>query len=335
MQAAVLEMLSTTSSSPTTWEKTVGSAKERQETSNIVTLTKALSTMKVCSFSVTKRTPRRGLSRTLTCSNGWWTPSNAGAAALPSFLRPEPSSMMPPKKKDVPNTSSMFESTDPSNVALTTSTRPKRNVWTVMIISTALPKVAFKRPLITSLWRQASSSSVASPNIFASGISARKFSQKVACGPQPSRYERMPKGKATNAKLNGWYKMDLMLSRFRVIADLGAAGSRSSISPTAPSSLPALIPALALRMSRFACQTTYAGTSGADALRSMPSCEDSRKPLTPPREEDMAHPCGPAPCLELSPPPPEFPCITAKAGSGFCRLLTTGHRLLSEGRGGV
>jgi len=89
----------------------------------------------------------------------------------------------------------------------------------VIIISTAFPNVALRRPLITSLWRLASSSSVASPRIFASGIKEAKFSQKVHVEPQSRLAERRPSGNAASRMLKGWYRIDFMPRAFRSQAD--------------------------------------------------------------------------------------------------------------------
>mmetsp|Transcript_18651 Transcript_18651/g.48382 ORF Transcript_18651/g.48382 Transcript_18651/m.48382 type:complete len:207 (-) Transcript_18651:4-624(-) len=114
---------------------------------------------------------------------------------------------MPPKKNDMPSTSKTLDKTDPRSVALTTSVLPARNVWTIMTISTAFPKVAFKRPASTSLCKPAASSSVASPRIFARGTSAKKFRPKTGTGPQSSQNAVNPSGKQTSIKFIGWFRM--------------------------------------------------------------------------------------------------------------------------------
>mmetsp|Transcript_47689 Transcript_47689/g.103725 ORF Transcript_47689/g.103725 Transcript_47689/m.103725 type:complete len:315 (+) Transcript_47689:813-1757(+) len=110
---------------------------------------------------------------------------------------------MPPMKKDMPSTKSRFESTDPSKVALTTPMRPARMVCKVITISTALPKVALRRPASMSFLSPAASSSVASPRIFARGTSAKKLNQNVLEMPQPILSERTPSGKHTSKMFNG------------------------------------------------------------------------------------------------------------------------------------
>mmetsp|Transcript_70463 Transcript_70463/g.206140 ORF Transcript_70463/g.206140 Transcript_70463/m.206140 type:complete len:231 (-) Transcript_70463:56-748(-) len=85
----------------------------------------------------------------------------------------------PPATKDMPKTRRRLDRTLPRSVPLTTSIWPARMVWTIKIISTALPNVAFSKPPTVSLFRPAASSSVASPMSLARGIIARKFSQKV------------------------------------------------------------------------------------------------------------------------------------------------------------
>mmetsp|Transcript_23932 Transcript_23932/g.59655 ORF Transcript_23932/g.59655 Transcript_23932/m.59655 type:complete len:265 (+) Transcript_23932:677-1471(+) len=264
MPAAVLEIDNTVSSSPKACVKTVGKANDKHETSNIVTLTSALLTMKVCSFSVTSRTPPRSSS-----SKGWRADMLAVSAmwSNPEALLPSlPNSRMPPKKNDMPRTKSMLERTEPRRVALTTSMRPALNVCIVMIISTAFPKVALSKPLTTSLCKHASSSSVASPRILASGTMARKLSQKVQAESQPNCAERMPRGKATKSVLKGWKRIDLIPIKFRVQADNGSFSDwlgtgetvmKSSRLTTSLESISCSLGLeLCLRRSRLACQTT-------------------------------------------------------------------------------
>mmetsp|Transcript_92946 Transcript_92946/g.268418 ORF Transcript_92946/g.268418 Transcript_92946/m.268418 type:complete len:381 (-) Transcript_92946:103-1245(-) len=279
MQAAVLEILRTVSASPKACVKTVGNAKDKQDTKSIVTLTRALSTTNSCSFSNTNRTPDDfGVT---SCNKGSEAPWDNSFAEGP-WARP-PSSRMPPKRKDMPSTSSKLDNTEPSKVALTTSIRPIRNVWMVMIISTAFPKVAFNKPLITSLCKQASNSSVASPRIFARGINAKKFIQKVNWTFQPYADEMIPSGKKRSSTENGCHKMDCMPSRFRSQYDRGATSSldaslgcdKESDGTTfkAVERLSSIVPRLQpfiprtscerLRRAVFACHEKYAGTEAA------------------------------------------------------------------------
>mmetsp|Transcript_9343 Transcript_9343/g.16901 ORF Transcript_9343/g.16901 Transcript_9343/m.16901 type:complete len:227 (+) Transcript_9343:977-1657(+) len=111
--------------------------------------------------------------------------------------------MKPPHRKDMPRTNNVFDSTDPSRVAFTTSNRPFLKVWIVMIISTALPKVAFKMPAIMSFCKLAASSSVASPSIFAKGIMAAKFHQKMELSLQLQKKAAKPTGKHSKSRLIG------------------------------------------------------------------------------------------------------------------------------------
>mmetsp|Transcript_24005 Transcript_24005/g.63280 ORF Transcript_24005/g.63280 Transcript_24005/m.63280 type:complete len:217 (+) Transcript_24005:653-1303(+) len=210
MTAAVRDMSITVLCSPNDFAKTVGNANDRHETRSMVTLTRALLTKKACSFSITNRMPPPESSWSSSDSEREWLASSPAAGARPLL----PISTRPPKKKDMPSTSRRLESTDPSSVAFTTSSSPTRSVCMVMIISTAFPKVAFSRPLITSLWRQASSSSVASPRILASGIIAMKFSQKVHSALQPASADQAPRGNASSMMLKGCCRMDFRPPRF-------------------------------------------------------------------------------------------------------------------------
>mmetsp|Transcript_63095 Transcript_63095/g.162463 ORF Transcript_63095/g.162463 Transcript_63095/m.162463 type:complete len:246 (+) Transcript_63095:665-1402(+) len=243
-------MSTTISSSPppnAVCEKMVGSANDRHDTRSMVTLTSALFTMKVCSFSATKRMPRSSSTSSACCMDSEKLTSS-GAARGPA----PPISTRPPKKKDMPRTRSRLESTEPSSVALTTCSSPARRVCTVMIISTAFPKVALRRPLITSLCRQASSSSVASPRIFASGIMAAKFNQKVHSGLQPCSHEIAPSGKQSRKRLKGCCRMDFRPPAFRshAVNGGGAVHSAATLELTETSRES---PSALLRF-RFACQ---------------------------------------------------------------------------------
>mmetsp|Transcript_17153 Transcript_17153/g.36850 ORF Transcript_17153/g.36850 Transcript_17153/m.36850 type:complete len:240 (-) Transcript_17153:314-1033(-) len=145
-------------------KSTVGSAKVEEARKSMVMFVKAASLEKDCSFPLTW--PLTGIK--------------------------------PPAKKDIPSTRSRFESTLPSSVPLTTSNSPALNVCTVKIISTALPKVAFRRPPMTSLLRPAANSSVASPRSLAKGIIATKLKANVAPSPQLLRYAKNPTGQKTS-----------------------------------------------------------------------------------------------------------------------------------------
>mmetsp|Transcript_41335 Transcript_41335/g.118462 ORF Transcript_41335/g.118462 Transcript_41335/m.118462 type:complete len:205 (+) Transcript_41335:1127-1741(+) len=193
--------------------KMVGRVKDKHETNNMVTLTIALLETNTCCFSVTSLKYESALPR---------SGSAAFSVKLTFALTPSPISTMPPKRNDMPRTRSMLDSTDPRSVSLTSDVSPALRVCTVMITSTAFPKVALSRPLTTSLCRQASSSSVASPRIFASGIRAQKFNQKVAFGPQSKHAESMPRGNATERMLKGWIRMDCIPAMFLLTYDTGA-----------------------------------------------------------------------------------------------------------------
>mmetsp|Transcript_13901 Transcript_13901/g.35589 ORF Transcript_13901/g.35589 Transcript_13901/m.35589 type:complete len:226 (+) Transcript_13901:265-942(+) len=113
----------------------------------------------------------------------------------------------PPRKKDMPSTSSRFDSTLPRRVPFTTSRCPERSVCTMRIISTAFPKVAFSRPPIVSFFRPAASSSVASPRIFASGTMAMKLSQKHQMSPHSRKCAAAPAGQNTRRMFIGSCRM--------------------------------------------------------------------------------------------------------------------------------
>mmetsp|Transcript_63142 Transcript_63142/g.195908 ORF Transcript_63142/g.195908 Transcript_63142/m.195908 type:complete len:225 (-) Transcript_63142:222-896(-) len=202
--------------------KTVGSVKLMEDRRSIVTLHMTPSALYLCSFSATR------------CI--------AGAPRLVP--------RMPPKKKDMPRTSSMLESTEPRSEVFTTCVRLAFSALTVMIISTALPKVALSRPLMVSLPREAASSSVASPRILASGTMAAKFSQKVHAGSQPSTEEATPSGNNARRTQKGWSRMDFMPRRFRVHLDGGGSRGDARRSGDSNSNSPS-----DLRRSLFACQT--------------------------------------------------------------------------------
>mmetsp|Transcript_29259 Transcript_29259/g.88549 ORF Transcript_29259/g.88549 Transcript_29259/m.88549 type:complete len:250 (+) Transcript_29259:410-1159(+) len=179
--------------------KSVGKTITMQANNSIPMLISAAFTGNFCSFS--KPTSRRFQSSPFPLKE-WYGPR---------FDLPR---LNPPRKKDVPNTSKMLESTDPNKDALTMLNRPARMDWTDTIISTALPNVAFSKPLTVSLRRETANSSVASPRIFASGTSAKKFSQNVHWSPQPCVPATMPSGTQTRGTQNGCTKIVLSPSMF-------------------------------------------------------------------------------------------------------------------------
>mmetsp|Transcript_47744 Transcript_47744/g.87463 ORF Transcript_47744/g.87463 Transcript_47744/m.87463 type:complete len:291 (-) Transcript_47744:15-887(-) len=214
-------MYCTSSSTSVIVRKTVTRLKERHEIRSIEVLTNALMVWKCCTFSATN--PLASLSKDSSNS-----PSGRVASCEERVAEPEANLpgefdesttalacglellelMMPPKKKDMPSTRSMLDSTDPSNVAFTTSKRPARKVCIMMTISTALPKVAFKRPASMSFLRPAASSSVASPRIFARGTIAKKHSQNVTTFPHSRKWDATPKGANTISVFNGWFSSE-------------------------------------------------------------------------------------------------------------------------------
>mmetsp|Transcript_19388 Transcript_19388/g.58371 ORF Transcript_19388/g.58371 Transcript_19388/m.58371 type:complete len:227 (-) Transcript_19388:204-884(-) len=159
------------------------------EKSSIATLMSALFRANFCSFS-TPMKPPMGVPR-IECV----------------LLRWVRLGVKPPRRKALPRTRRMLDNTEPSSESLTTGRRLARSACTETIISTAFPKLAFRRPLTVSLPRDAASSSVASPRILASGMSARKFSQNVHETPQPRRGERRPSGTQTSRTHMGCTKI--------------------------------------------------------------------------------------------------------------------------------
>merc|ERR1719491_2260716 len=127
----------------------------------------------------------------------------------------------------------MLESIEPSIVDFTTTYSWLLRKLTVIIISTALPKVALSKPLSMSLLSVMASSSVASPNILASGIMAQKFNQNVQDGLPPRYGDRMPQGTHRRRREMGlmrmffkpWMLLLLWLLRFLLLV-LGVSTSK-------------------------------------------------------------------------------------------------------------
>mmetsp|Transcript_118057 Transcript_118057/g.345753 ORF Transcript_118057/g.345753 Transcript_118057/m.345753 type:complete len:258 (+) Transcript_118057:674-1447(+) len=172
--------------------KMVGRAKDMQEKRSIAMLMSAPFTGNFCSFSMPMK-----CSLYVESLNEWKRPR--------WFLLGE----KPPRKKAVPSTSSTFDSTEPSSDVFTTVKSPFRRDCTATIISTALPKVALRRPVMASFLTEAPNSSVASPRILARGTRARKFSQKVHASPQSQYLDIMPRGTHTRGMQKGWRKIVL------------------------------------------------------------------------------------------------------------------------------
>mmetsp|Transcript_107710 Transcript_107710/g.304697 ORF Transcript_107710/g.304697 Transcript_107710/m.304697 type:complete len:327 (+) Transcript_107710:326-1306(+) len=145
--------------------KIVGRANDMQEKSSIAMLMSALLIANFCSFSMP-----------MTAVLQPWKEWNLPRLVLLG--------VSPPRRNALPSTSRMLDSTEPSSESLTTERMPFRRACTETIISTALPKLALRRPLIVSLCSDAASSSVASPRILANGIKARKLNQKDQESPQ-------------------------------------------------------------------------------------------------------------------------------------------------------
>mmetsp|Transcript_33738 Transcript_33738/g.41535 ORF Transcript_33738/g.41535 Transcript_33738/m.41535 type:complete len:212 (-) Transcript_33738:187-822(-) len=173
--------------------KTVTKVNDKQDRSNIDVLTMAPKILKVCTFSATTAYPPDSSFSSFSSTSGSSCnfPDNLednvpdvrmtdGLLSSLVFASGFPETLTrPPNRKDMPKTSSTFESTEPSKVAFTTAYKPPRRVCTVMTISTALPNVALISPAKRSFRRPAASSSVMSPRIFAIGNIAKKLSQKV------------------------------------------------------------------------------------------------------------------------------------------------------------
>mmetsp|Transcript_25567 Transcript_25567/g.58113 ORF Transcript_25567/g.58113 Transcript_25567/m.58113 type:complete len:217 (-) Transcript_25567:92-742(-) len=113
--------------------------------------------------------------------------------------------LMPPRAKHIPITSSKLLRMLPSRLPCTTSTRPSLNANTDRIISTAFPKVAFRRPPSVSPTAPASSS-VAPPSIPARGRMATKFRPKMTSSPHPRCGEAMAKGTISSSTFRGLWQ---------------------------------------------------------------------------------------------------------------------------------
>mmetsp|Transcript_20572 Transcript_20572/g.56172 ORF Transcript_20572/g.56172 Transcript_20572/m.56172 type:complete len:260 (+) Transcript_20572:442-1221(+) len=99
-------------------------------------------------------------------------------AAAPCGLKTASCLFMPEAKIAMPRTRSKLERIDPNKLPCTTLIRPARTAWTHMIISTALPNVAFKSPP-TICPVCVAIASVAAPRMLANGIMARKLVKKT------------------------------------------------------------------------------------------------------------------------------------------------------------
>mmetsp|Transcript_103046 Transcript_103046/g.230164 ORF Transcript_103046/g.230164 Transcript_103046/m.230164 type:complete len:310 (-) Transcript_103046:230-1159(-) len=108
----------------------------------------------------------------------------------------------PPKRKHMPKTRRRLEMILPIKLPFTTSVRPSRKANTEIIISTAFPKVALRRPPSVCPTEHAKSS-VALPRSFARGTIAKKLKEKVATSPQPRLDADNPKGRKTRKMFIG------------------------------------------------------------------------------------------------------------------------------------
>mmetsp|Transcript_53971 Transcript_53971/g.106524 ORF Transcript_53971/g.106524 Transcript_53971/m.106524 type:complete len:201 (+) Transcript_53971:650-1252(+) len=126
----------------------------------------------------------------------------------PVALNDEALLTKPEAMNAMPKTRSKFERIEPINDCCTTLTKPALIALIVTIISTALPKVAFKRPpSICPVC--AAKDSVAAPNTAAKGTMAMKFVEKVLIGPHSNSPAQMPNGTKTRRMLMGCTKMSL------------------------------------------------------------------------------------------------------------------------------
>mmetsp|Transcript_18113 Transcript_18113/g.51647 ORF Transcript_18113/g.51647 Transcript_18113/m.51647 type:complete len:240 (+) Transcript_18113:682-1401(+) len=168
-----------------TWSKTVTSTRHKHDTRSSEVFTNAPSLPKLCSL------PRTPPSSTV-LSKGFWLP-----LSVPVLL---PERVKPPARNDIPRTRSMLDRIEPNSVDFTTMYSWLPRSATVIISSTAFPKVALSKPLKESFFKHAASSSVASPRILASGIIAPKFNQKVQLSAHPNIGEAIPKGTHTRRR---------------------------------------------------------------------------------------------------------------------------------------
>mmetsp|Transcript_26345 Transcript_26345/g.57201 ORF Transcript_26345/g.57201 Transcript_26345/m.57201 type:complete len:235 (-) Transcript_26345:31-735(-) len=106
----------------------------------------------------------------------------------------------------MPRTSSKFDKMEPIKDCCTTPTRPALMALMVTIISTALPKVALRRPP-TICPTCAAKASVEAPSTAARGTIAKKFKAKVGKQPHSRMPEAMPRGTHTSRTLIGCIKM--------------------------------------------------------------------------------------------------------------------------------
>jgi len=106
----------------------------------------------------------------------------------------------PPQKKHMPSTSSRLEKTLPIRLVCTMRKSFASSAWTATTSSTALPKVALRRPPITSLVC-AASSSVKTPSIEASGTMARKVMTKMLPSDQPAMWDQYATGRRAKRTL--------------------------------------------------------------------------------------------------------------------------------------
>mmetsp|Transcript_71232 Transcript_71232/g.170105 ORF Transcript_71232/g.170105 Transcript_71232/m.170105 type:complete len:209 (-) Transcript_71232:6-632(-) len=127
-------------------------------------------------------------------------------AAAPTALNCRFRNLIPAPKMAMPSTKRMFESTEPRRFPWTTWMSPALTAWIHMIISTALPKVAFSRPPIICPVCEAIAS-VEAPRIPASGTMAKKLKVKIHALLSSSLPALSPKGTKMRSTMSLLQKM--------------------------------------------------------------------------------------------------------------------------------
>ena len=195
----------------------------------------------------------------------------------------------PPRRKQHPRTRRRLLRMEPRREAVTTKlssgcVRPFQRKTIAMIISTALPNVAFRSPPIWSPHRSATSS-VRVPNMKARGTMPVRHRKNVGTSPQARKCERMPKGMQTNNTLNQ-LEMRIFLNSRKSPMEKMPGGLKSRPSPAPDVSrwgrdtvgappLPASAPPEGRRRSR-----SSSGGSPRLARRSRPERERMRHTST-------------------------------------------------------
>mmetsp|Transcript_151890 Transcript_151890/g.279394 ORF Transcript_151890/g.279394 Transcript_151890/m.279394 type:complete len:205 (+) Transcript_151890:625-1239(+) len=127
-------------------------------------------------------------------------------AAAPAGLKDASECFTPAAKIAIPRTRSKLDRMDPRRLPCTTRMRPARTACTHMIISTALPKVAFNKPPIS--WPVcAARTSVDAPRMLARGTMARKLKANIQALLNPNCFDASPKGTNMSKRFNHWQKI--------------------------------------------------------------------------------------------------------------------------------